>query len=667
MQERVLGTIERYGLRRPVSLQEKPPVIFGGAFDVMESWHVDRSFIDQAELDREKIRLASALEQAFELRSGTRIGVASQKEAARWNGLEERIDDLIYIAAAQNRIVTEIEEGNPNSRSILEIALHHCTELGTELTLRSALRDQLALARRVGVEDRFIDYTELVDFSAGFITAAKIDGVAVEDFADPRIAKKSPVPFFQFLAIVETLANRRIYDVILQDNEGTLASKFPNHAKWNINVLSTKISMLMVGLQAQFIAEQARKSPQPLADTYRNAARILEGIEVVREKSRKVLLNPNDPDSAVIREITNVFLKSTLADERTHILQILGLNKLSTLYDVYRQTYRLASSGGGEFYLNLAVAIRDYIDDIATVKDILTDEDIDSFLLGYEVHALLDINIEKQIQIQARHINELTSQTSQRFFEVNPVTIDLGNLATPQFLEVTLDRNRPRKFSVNLVYNNELDEEVEIEYTIDTTKGTFDWNFLEDPSHPENTKIAAMRNQLVLIASTVLAEITAQEAQKRRPIRPTQSTEVQTVIVKRERFDDPIYALRKQIRAEQRAAKAQETEEIDIATALQKGSVKKTILMDNEDLEKRMHIGIDDKQTSLEAIREYNERGVGKFTRKRKRGPDGEPRYTLRVGNSRVLVKEVVGTDGNRNFEILDVRDRKDVYPKNAL
>lgn len=666
MQERVLGTIERYGLRRPVSLQEQPRVFLGRASDVMKSYPVDRSFIDQPELDRETIRLSSALEQAFRLRSDLRIGFGSQKEINRWNALDERIDDLVDIEFAHNRIFTEIDEGNPNGRSMLEIALHHCVSLGVELTLRSALKEQLALACRAGVEGRFIDSTELVNFSARFITAVKIDGTALEDFTDPRIAKKSPVPFFQFLAIARTLVGRRLYDEILQDNEGTLASQFPNYAKWNINVLPAKISMLMGDLRAQFIAEQARKSPQPLlADAYRNAARIIEGVGVVQEKSRKALLNPNDPDSAGIREITAVFLKSSIADERICIMQVLGLNKLSLLYGVYRRAYQLASGDDGEFYFDLAMAIRDFIEDISSVKDILTDEDIDSFLLEDD-DSLSNQSIEEQIQLQARYINELTSQSSQRFFEVNPVTIDLGNLATPQFLEVTLDRNRPRKFTVNLVYNNELDEEVEIEYTVDTTKGTFDWNFLEDPSHPENTKIAAMRNQLALIASTSLVEIAAQEAQKRRSILPAQSTEVQTPTVKRERFDDPIYALRKQIRAEQRAAKAQETEEIDITPALQKGSVKK-IILDNEDLEKKMHVGIADKQVILEAIREYNERGVGKFTRKRKRGPDGEPRYTLRVGNFRVLVKEVAGTDGNRDFEILDVRDRKDVYPKNEL
>ncbi len=100
--------------------------------------------------------------------------------------------------------------------------------------------------------------------------------------------------------------------------------------------------------------------------------------------------------------------------------------------------------------------------------------------------------------------------------------------------------------------------------------------------------------------------------------------------------------------------------------AIQKSLVKNLIMVD-ESLDKKMNVGAEDAQISLVSIQEYNERGVGTFTRKRKLGPNGRPRYTLRVGNIRVLVEELESSEGARNFGIVDIRRRKDVYSKNEM
>ena len=667
MYERVLGTIDRYGLRDYVFLREEFPQVYTTPDDVMQSYPVDRSFIDQSELQKEASQLSSSLRLALQRQSGTAIGFGSQREASRWTALEERIQDLIAIAAVQNRVVSEIEEGNPSSRTYLEIALYHCGTLGVELTLRSALKDQLALANKTGVGDYFTEYARLVDFSNGYLTAIKIDGVALADFIDPKIAKKSPVLYFQYLTLAEMSAYHLFYNQVVDDNQGTVAAEFPNHTKWNVNVLSTKVSLLMGYIEAGIIKGQAISVRSPLDDVYRAAARIIEGVHAVRNKTRKVLLNPKDPDSIAIREIAGVFLKSPLLDERIHILQILGLNKISELFSTYRQAYQLASSDGGEFYLDLVMEIRDFIEEISSSRDILNDDDIGFFLKG-DTDVLQSSSPEEEITSQGRFINEITSQTSQRLFEINPAILDLGNLAEPQLIEVNLDGNRPRKFTINLVYNNELDEEVEIVYAIDTTKQAFDWNFLEDPANPENARITTMRNQLIRLASTLLSTIAQQEDEKKRfRNTPKALREEQTTSVKRERNDDPIYALRKQVRAELRSAGAEDSGEIDIMPALEKGKVKNIIDLDSNELTRRVHVGVEDAQNVFGSIRDYNERGVGEFNRKRKRGSDGKPRYTLRAGNLRVLARETSSERGIRRFEILDIRNRKDVYSKNEL
>lgn len=668
MHERVLGVIERYKLRDPNFFQTRPPVLYGLPSEPVIQSGVDRSFIDHPELEREKGRLSLSIRLLEELADERSIEFPSQKHRTRWGMLGERITRLMYIAQIHNGHLRGVEDGNTEGRSIVEVSSLHCAVLGTELTLHNTIQDRLEIARQAGVADRFREHANTMDFASGFVGGLKIDGIAVQDFADPTITKKSSVPYFQFLVVAQSLAYRDCYDAAVADNVGSVAFQFPNHTKWNLNVLSTRVSS-MVSLSSQFFNGQISRAPQPLADVYKNSAKILDGVDVIRRKSRIALLDPQNPDSEGIREIVDVFLKSPLPADRLYILITLGINNLTNLYSAYRQTYKLVSGNYGEFYFDFAIAIREFVKDISAIKDILNDDDIDSFLLNQDVDRMSDQAIQDQIKFQGGFVNQIIAKTSQKFFEINPEILDLGNLATPRLIEVTLDKNRPRKIKVNLIYNNELDEETEIEFTTDTTKGTVDWNFLEDPEKPETPKIAVMRDELVRISSILLLTINNQAAISRQKSLQSSKADVQPQILtaKRERFDDPIYELRKQVREEQRAAAtSQDTETIDIGSALQKDYAKNIILVDG-DLSKRIHVDIDGKQIALASIIEYNERGVGSFTRKRRRGPDGKPRYTLRAGSLRVLVKEVSTSEGVRNYEIVDIRDRRNVYSKNAL
>lgn len=63
---------------------------------------------------------------------------------------------------------------------------------------------------------------------------------------------------------------------------------------------------------------------------------------------------------------------------------------------------------------------------------------------------------------------------------------------------------------------------------------------------------------------------------------------------------------------------------------------------------------------------------ISNFTRKKKLGLDGTPRYTLSIGCTvpkgvRILLKEQASTNGARTFEIIDIRYRKDIYRLNQL
>jgi len=136
---------------------------------------------------------------------------------------------------------------------------------------------------------------------------------------------------------------------------------------------------------------------------------------------------------------------------------------------------------------------------------------------------------------------------------------------------------------------------------------------------------------------------------------------------KRERFNDPIYDLKKQVRAEQRFSKSQQGNQIDISTTLEKDQIKYQIILDKDLIVRKMNIGAEQAQMAINAIEAFNDRRVGQFTRKRQLSPNNKPRYTLRSGKLRILVEETENEFRTRKFEIIDIRSRKDVYRKNDM
>ena len=146
-------------------------------------------------------------------------------------------------------------------------------------------------------------------------------------------------------------------------------------------------------------------------------------------------------------------------------------------------------------------------------------------------------------------ISRIFGRSSQAAYKVDPTRMD-WLLPKAQSINVQFDKNRPRKFDVELVFASEDGEETtEVSYSIDTTRKTMDWEYAVDPMLPENSRIANLRALLLAATQTILEVIEGQsEAQYQIKIATRATPIVEAKKAKRERFDDPIYALRKENR-----------------------------------------------------------------------------------------------------------------------
>ncbi len=275
-------------------------------------------------------------------------------------------------------------------------------------------------------------------------------------------------------------------------------------------------------------------------------------------------------------------------------------------------------------------------------------------------------------------VSEIFQRSSLTAYAVDPERVSWP-LSKAQSINVQFDKNRPRKFDIALAFESEDGEDTtEVNYSVDATRKTMDWEYAVDPMLPENERIAAFRSLLLISTQSILTEIQKQaEAQHQARAALRDTSVVQAQKIKRERFDDPIYAFRKEVKAEQRQAEKERNAEDEVAVAeiIESVDIKDEIeVPEGKDLKKLLrHISPEDGSIAVSALQEFNDFGTGlELTKKTKLGPDGTERWTGRFActvprGGRVLMTPSRFAKGSRKFRIIDVRYRKDVYPKNKL
>jgi len=275
-----------------------------------------------------------------------------------------------------------------------------------------------------------------------------------------------------------------------------------------------------------------------------------------------------------------------------------------------------------------------------------------------------------------KRVNEAFSKTSQKNFTIEPSNINWANLHVPQEVQINFDPNRPRKFTIMVTFNNELGESTNIEYTIDTTKNIMDWNHPEDPMLlPDDPDLRALRRSLLIAAQSMLDNVYRQAQEEYQLKRQSEGTSSAGVVQrpKRERSQDPLYQLRKDTRAQQREESINQGSLFEVLS--QKEEIKNIVILPSEEEfeETGRFLSHVDRGIVRKSMEEYNEKGTGaKFSRKKGLGLEGELIYGLSIGctvpkGARVLLRETESETGVRNFEIVDIRYRKDIYSKHNL
>lgn len=630
----------------------------------------NKPFDDQKVLAEVKL-LVRNLRIAAERYGGTPIGM-SLADGKRYTALEQTFAEGIEpIQSIQRKELDEV--GETGSDSWVRVAHTQVMEIGSEIMTRRNIQQRLALARKYHAEGSSGPYLELLQFYHGLVTSIRIGEITLQDFINPQ--DSSLVGRYRFLTHARLMVHRNLYDEVLQDNTEPPKDTYPNMIRGTLWALPARAQALLVFPSVDL--EHAYKDAwYPLNEIGMLAAKVVKGAQETRIGVYKTLLNPRSEHFQALKQVLTGYLFDNDRIGLFLVLIQLGLQTVDNTRQLYRQARKYSQTGMEvEFFTKLGNSIRDYIKELSTAASLPTENDMD---LVSDLDKPIDPTAVPTFEQLGLSVSGIFQRSSQIAYTVNPEGINWP-LAKAQSITVQFDKNRPRKFDIALVFESEDGEETtEVNYSIDATRRTMDWEYAVDPMLPENERIATFRSLLLISTQAVLREIQGQadeQYQTKAASRETSTMQVQRV--KRERFEDPIYAIRKEIKAEQRQAEKERIKEDEIAVAeiMESANIKNEIeVPEGKDLKKLLrHISPEDGGIAVSALQEFNEFSTGlELTKKRKSGPDGTERWTGRFActvprGGRILITPSKFAKGSRKFRIIDIRYRKDVYPKNKL
>lgn len=631
-------------------------------------------FFDQEAAAGETQELTTELVVAYE-KAGGGIIMDSVRDAKRFNDLKDKVDNCAAIGSVHSDKFMDVD-ATGGGIDHLTLSVLHITAMGTSVVVHNSLEEQMQIAKRQDFTERFQDFAQLYGFSATSELGIKIGGISLLDFLNFRVRQDSPVPYFNYLVNGAVINTNGLNQQILAENQTPLNIKYPNIALSTIETLPHKIGALMHLLPRAF--ESSAGAPPLLNEITQQGRRLVEGVSAVTGATRELIVNPRSPHFPGLRDQVVTYLTHDLATRLVAINTITS-GRGDHLFELYRKAKPLV--GGNidiPFFQLVTDVIREYVEEGSRVVTILTKDDVVGVLDTDE--ATISEGFQPSILEQlSKQIGQVLSKAPNRKnYGIDPDNIEWENLVKPDSVTLEFDSGRPKRFTIVLSFDNELGEAVDLRFTVDTQRNKFDWVLLEDPMEPEDQEVASLRSALIKSSVSIIknAQVQAdEEFNSRQKSKAQTANQLQPSVQKagRERNDDPVYQLRKKIREEQKTQPGVEAIPFDIEPATV-GVRNQIAIANTQGLDDNLrHLSQVDREIVRMALTEYNERGTGgKFTRKKKLGLDGTPRYTLSIGctvpkGARVLLREQTAVNGARTFEIVDIRYRKDIYRLNDL
>lgn len=652
---------------------------FGWPDSPFVSSYTPKDYLDEEGLEKEIINGAHTLQAANDeltdlLQPHLKIILRSpgdryETEYLQWQKSQAKTWGIVeFLAGLEAGFKETLDKSKTGGKppTMTDFQIYHSLHVGGEILIREEVERQLRYAQRYGFTDRLRPYLQLQEFTlTGGELALRVNGVALRDFleSDPKL--RPPLSsLYKFLVESHVVRYRCSHDKVAGANQEYPRDLYPNRNKQAVEGATAKV-MALVGIVPQTMDDLVVRGGGMVKEAAWRAQRLHKRVHDIRQSFYQTLLNPASLDFPSVREAIILYLDREKY-ERVLALHVAGLCETSQINQLYRRARELTrGSSEARFYARLARSIKEYAELLPQVANVLTIDDLPTV---FDEEGTSD-GIASELEELGQIVNAVFARSSTKKYSLNPQEVNWGRLIPPQKVRVELNPNRPQKFTIALSYENEVGESLNLGLGFDIKRKEFEWNFIEAPSDPRmggfrEAALAASRSTLTLICTKVKEEYA--ERQRLRAVKP----QIAPAKRPKERASDEIYALRKEVRAEARRQVDTGGNALpDLASIAREEKVKSIILLPKEEVWEKMlgRLASTDRPIAKEGIGRFNQDGVGEFKRKRGKSREGEILYALRIncsvpGGMRVLAHEVSSTNGVRNFEIRDIRYRKDIY-----
>lgn len=403
------------------------------------------------------------------------------------------------------------------------------------------------------------------------------------------------------------------------------------------------------------------------------AITVIENIKRFQKTVREVLLDPTHSDFPILSSIVYGIFASGADFKLSHSFFLsIGLNCEEDTRVFYRKAKRLESGLSKKDALLYRLLTGRMIQLTRTnqgnfIPYSLVNENTEIFnAREYSNKHYQDIVDLEKIKSE---INKIVALKKQFDWPLSSLQIDWGAVVPLEDAVLSFDRSNPQRINLGFTYRSEDGEELSFKIKLDVKKGQFDWTFIDDPNDPAMMRFKQEYYNLISSAVTVIRIQLENDKKNKKVV----TTSITTLV--------PSQASESRIRSEKPAvdnlniyhqkrnhAQMPPNSILDQPArmrAILANNIKYIIEFSHDHKEKVKKLFSSEVAYRIERALEQLERtGIGDLTMmlNKYRDIDNKPLWRLRVGQVRVLMREVGGGASKRIFVVENILPRSGAY-----
>src|SRR3989344_939095 len=562
------------------------------------------AYLNEPALDREMEIIKTNLNTTSEGES--KIHFETREHAKTWKSLTDRLLDIEHgFDISING--TTVHDAYARFASIGGLALLHGDTWERILSF--------AQKRGGGDDGKLREFAKWNRLAIEAPAMVRIVGLSLRDVEDLDLNKPGAlVRGFRFMAEAHAVRTEMGHDKwVNSPDQNPIFAPFPNKCKLSLEGASGTV-MAAESLNSRNLKDIMSGNKGINRELYTRFEKFWSRIQVLKSKIYNTIKDPESKDFGDIKDQWTQYQESDSYLFRVIVGHLIGLNSVDNIYDLYRAASGFVKdSREVEFYSKLMVSIREYVQAESPEEGVLTSDEVPT-IFDNDVEINLDL-VKAKIEEYAGLVKDTFKLSAVSEYDIDPENVSVPNLVPPQSIHVSFNRSKPQEFKVQLGYENEIGEKVNIELELEINKdGHFGWSFIE--TSKESEELFNLHKTFLLFVYYVLVEInkraTEQYEQKNasKPIIPptVKSKEKGEYIPDAWRKNDPSDSKPSTV------TPIQEVLNQEVSQGVETSITARIKTAEGEVLDNLMrNLSSVDRDLVRSDINEYNTRGVGKF------------------------------------------------------